>query len=541
MTALTPEPATPTTDLVEVDRGTLATLVHEHEALTEAVGDYARAASGVADILRRDDQGWSRLGGDAEEAIDRERLLEKVALARVMAVADPLIKRGLVQRQCFVWGRGVTIRASKGDTSGAQDVNAVVQGFLDDPSNRATFASSTAHAERERTFGTDGNLVLSLITDPVTGRVQVRHLPLGEIVDVITNPEDAAEVWLYKREYTARVIEPGTLPSTTRTRRESRRVLYPALGFTPSVRAKTLDGMPVEWDKPVVHVAVNAIGRWGVPDAYAALPWAQGYRDVLSDLAKYIRAVARLAFTMTTKSARTAAAARERFGVGPDGSPTAPGSGAGQTAIMPDGTKLAALGPSSIRLDADSGKPLAGMVAAALGLPVTALLADPGVTGARAVAETLDEPQRLEMGMRQDLHADLIRRILDHVIDQAIRVGRLQGGARIDPVTGHLSYALAGDQDRGIDIDFPDLSTTPLKELIEAIVAADGTELLPPRAIAYALLLALPGIEDVDAVMDELTDDEGAFLWPRERQGAAYDAGQPAQGQPDPQADDIAA
>jgi hypothetical protein len=145
------------------------------------------------------------------------------------------------------------------------------------------------------------------------------------------------------------------------------------------------------------------------------------------------------------------------------------------------------------------------------------------------------------MGMRQDLHADLIRRVLDHVIDQAIRVGRLQGGARIDPVTGHLSYALAGDQDRGIDIDFPDLSTTPLKELIEAIVAADGTELLPPRAIAYALLLALPGIEDVDAVMDELTDDEGAFLWPRERQSAAYDAGQPAQGQPDPQADDIAA
>lgn len=30
MTALTPAPATSTADLVEVDRGTLATLVHEH-------------------------------------------------------------------------------------------------------------------------------------------------------------------------------------------------------------------------------------------------------------------------------------------------------------------------------------------------------------------------------------------------------------------------------------------------------------------------------------------------------------------------------
>ena len=48
MTALTPAHATSTADIVEVDRGTLATLVHEHEALIEAVSDYARAASGVA-------------------------------------------------------------------------------------------------------------------------------------------------------------------------------------------------------------------------------------------------------------------------------------------------------------------------------------------------------------------------------------------------------------------------------------------------------------------------------------------------------------
>ena len=109
MTALTPAHATSTADLVEVDRGTLATLVHEHEALIEAVSDYARAASGVADILRRDDQGWSRLGGDAEEAIDRERLLEKVALARVMAAADRYGSRdlmGVVARGCVEQSAG---------------------------------------------------------------------------------------------------------------------------------------------------------------------------------------------------------------------------------------------------------------------------------------------------------------------------------------------------------------------------------------------------------------------------------------------------
>ena len=524
-----PDPDTAPADVVEIDRGTLATLVHEAEAASEALADYARAGMlGVTDVMRRDEQGWLRIGGDTEAAIDRERLLDVIAQARVMAVADPLIKRGLTQRQCFVWGRGVAIRAGKGDETGGQDVDAVVQAFLDDPSNADTFASSAARADRERRFGTDGNVTLSLITDPATGRVQVRHLSLRQIVDVITDPEDAATVWLYKREYRARVVEPGTIPSTTRTRWETRRVFYPELGWQPSMRPKTIDGIPIEWDKPVLHVAVNCVdddnARWGVPDAYAALPWARGYRDVLSDLAKYIRAVARFAFTLTTRTKTGAQQARQRIGVGSE--VALPGaSAAGQTAIMGEGSHLAALGKGGIDINADSGKPLAGMVASALGLPVTALLSDPGVTGARAVAETLDEPQRLEMGMRQDLHADLIRRVLDYVIDQAIKApaGMLTGSARVDPMTGQTRYILAGEQDRGIEIDFPDLSTTPLKELVDAIVAADQTELLPPRVTAYQLLLAL-GVEDVDVVMDELTDDDGAYLWPRDR-AAAYDAG----------------
>ena len=42
---------------------------------------------------------------------------------------------------------------------------------------------------------------------------------------------------------------------------------------------------------------------------------------------------------------------------------------------------------------------------------------DPGLLGRLAAGPLgdpeLDEPQRLEMGMRQDLHADLIRRVLE--------------------------------------------------------------------------------------------------------------------------------
>jgi hypothetical protein len=72
---------------------------------------------------------------------------------------------------------------------------------------------------------------------------------------------------------------------------------------------------------------------------------------------------------------------------------------------------LEAIPKSGATIDSESGKPLAAMVAAALGMSVTMLLADPGTTGARAVAETLDKPTILEMGMRRRLWAGVIKTV----------------------------------------------------------------------------------------------------------------------------------
>lgn len=512
---------------VQIDEGDLATLLHEHEELQEALSDVLRTASaGALDLLRRDEAGWSRIGGDIDEQIDeqidRERLLAKIAEARIMAVADPLIKRGLLLRSAYVWGRGVTINAAQEDGS-EQDVDAVVQGFLDDPSNRDSFSSLTAHQAREKAFGTDGNVIITLITDPVTGRVQVRPLRVGQIVGRVTNPEDEAEVWLYRREWRAQVVEAGTLPSTTRTRWETRRAYYPSLGFSPSVRAKSVDGIPVEWDKPVLHVAVNALGWLGVPDAYASLPWAVGYADFLSDWARIARALSRIAFQATAKTKAGAAQVRQRLGAATvDHLGQGP---AGQTAIVGEGQRLEAIGKSGATIDSQSGLPLAAMVGSALGVPVTILTANPTTTGARATADTLDPPLRAEMKMRQDLHADLIRRVLDYVIDQAIKApsGPLRGTARVDRVTGREVIELAGGQSRAIEVDFPDASETPLAELMAAIERADGMDLLPPLTVARLALLALE-VPNVDDVLAQITDEHGDFKPPARGGQSAYDA-----------------
>ena len=80
-------------------------------------------------------------------------------------------------------------------------------------------------------------------------------------------------------------------------------------------------------------------------------------------------------------------------------------------------------------------------------------------------------------------------------------------------MTGREVITLAGDQSRAIEVDFPDVSDVSLKDLTEALERADGMELLPPLVLARLLLLALE-VDDVDAIMEQITDDQGNFVPP---------------------------
>lgn len=463
----------------------------------------------LADVMAADESGWSRVGTDTVPTIDRAQLRLFARLARVMTVSDPLISRGVNLRVAYVWGQGVNIAAAQ-EVAAEQDVNAVVQAFLDDPSNRPTFTSGQAREKLERRLAADGNAFHALVTSPLSGRVQVRVIPWDEVDDVITNPEDTASPWYYRRTYTTTLIEAGY--SGTRSRRETRTVFHPAVGYRPNQRPRSIDGRDVMWDQPVIHTTVNQPdgSKWGVGDAFAALPWARGYKEFLEDWARLVKALSRFAFRATSK-ARGAAQVRSRLGA----APVAGEHQVGGTVITSEGQSFEAIGKSGATIDSNSGRPLAAMVAAALDVPVTMLLADPGVTGARATAETLDEPLRLIMEMRRDLHGDLLATVLGYVIDQAISApqGRLKGTQRVDPATGLMLYALANDQSRAVEVSWPSLEKIDTKVLVDAIVAADGTDRLPPLVIAKLLLQAL-GVDDVDDVLDQVTDGNGDFLPP---------------------------
>jgi hypothetical protein len=156
------------------------------------------------------------------------------------------------------------------------------------------------------------------------------------------------------------------------------------------------------------------------------------------------------------------------------------------------------------------------MVASALGVPVTMLLSDPGQTGARATAETLDQPTELEMQLRRELWSDAYKRILRYVLAESVRApqGELKGTIKRDPASGRETVTLAGDTDDTIDMVWPPLDQVTPDILIKAIAEAAQTGVLPPEVIARLLLQAL-GVRDVDEILDQMMDEDGNFVPPQ--------------------------
>jgi hypothetical protein len=509
-------------------RSTSSALVPADQARTKALLAERNQLQDTVDLLQEsiaelqlamEDVGWTRMLAQAETEFTRDGLTRITAACRLFTIKNPLVRRGFTLRSAYIWGQGVEIAAratgKNRENDAEQDVNQVVQDFLDDPGNRQVLFDAAAQQRAERALFTDGNLFIACWTKPTTGRVQVRTLPWDEIQDVITNPDDASEPWFYKRVWQENTVNYSTgVPETG-----VRTAYYPALGYRPrgKDRPKTIGGHKVHWDAPVRHIKVNDQQgwRWGIGDAYAALDWARAYKEFLEAWATLVKALSRFAWRLTAKGSQRGQA-RARLAAAPGRDPqTGQAQDVGATAIIPPEMALEAIPKSGAVIDAESGKPLASMVASALDVPLTMLLADPGQTGARAVAETLDQPTELVMKQRQQVWAEALRDILTYVIAEAVRAprGPLKGTVARDPVTGQETITLAGDTPMTVDIAFPDPDDIDPATLVKAIVDAASTGTVPPELILRWLLTAL-GERNIDEILDRLTGENGEFLWP---------------------------
>lgn len=504
----------PVVPVVESDpHAELRRAAWNYELAERRLVDQARLSESVTDLEQRlIDPGWQRFAVlTAQEFTDAGRQQMR-DVCRLMNVASPLIKRAGNLRSAYVHGQGVEITArANGKRDGEQDVQAVVAAFLADRGNKRAYTGAAARDRLEHTLLTDGEFYLTLFTRPTTGEVQVRVVLADEITEHICNPEDRTEPWFYKRRWIETRHKADGTPEQVQQER-----LYPALDYKPSRRARRFAGLAVAWDAPMLHVAVNRPEHWhhGIPDAYAAINWARAYKTYLEQWAALMSALSRFAWKASAKTPTQAAALRARTSVIPRDPATGEGA-VGGTVQVPEGAVLEAIPKSGATIDSESGRPLAMMVAAALDVPVTMLLGDPGLTGSRATAETLDRPTELAMGQRREVWADTDQQILGHVIAAAVKApsGPLQGRVVRDSWRGTETVELAGDTDPTIEIVWPDLDETTAKEAVDAVVAAAATKVVPPEVVLRLLLNAL-GVRSAESIIEALVDDEGRFQWP---------------------------
>lgn len=469
----------------------------------------------LADLqLAAEDKGWINAEFQADHEFSPEGRKRIATNCELVKTANPLAKRAVQLRTGYVWGEGISISCdaddtAEGSTEKPQDVNAILQEFIDDPRNRDVLFGATAHEDLESVLATHGEIFYSLPTNRLTGKVIVRTIHSDEIVDIITNPEDRNEPWFYKRQYVRRG---GDLGETWATKTIT--VYYPALGYNPrgTDRVKRIGDSEVRWDEPIRAVIVNkptSRAMRGVGDLYTVLPWVRASKEILEAWVLLFKALTRYAYQVKTRGDRTQQAARRireaQAAPGPAGNP----DHAGATYVGGNDSHLEAISKSGAQVDADGARPVQVMVAAGMGVPITMLLGDPGTTGARAVAETLDAPTKIVMGQRQSVHKEALLDICDYVINWSIKVGRLKGSITYD---GSREIAtLRGDQPRTVQIDFPPFESDDVAKAVEAIATANDLDVIP-KALLLRLVLSALKVPDLDEIMEANTDEDGNWI-----------------------------
>lgn len=478
------------------------------EALLQENADLSERLAALELALESMD--WRLLTHQAEQEFSREGLRTITELARVMYLKNPLIKRGVQVQRLYVWGQGMTVRATE------PEINEVLQDFLNDPANQVELTGHLAQINKETELQTDGNLFFVLFANRLTGQVRMRSIPFDEIAEVICNPEDGKEPWYYLRRWTQTKL--NLTSGATETEQQS--AYYPDWRYTPVNQPPSIGSYPVHWDRPVFHVKVGGFSNWkfGVSEIYAAIDWARAYKEFLEDWASIVRAYRRFAFQLSTPGGKSGiAAARTRLGTTlGSGGETNPAPVTGSTFISGPDVTLQPVRTAGATVAAEDGRRMLLMVAAAVGLPET-FFGDVSV-GTLATATSLDRPTELAMLDRQKLWADIYWQIIDFVLRWAIKAprGPLRSFGVVTSVieAGQIQEKLIWNEgvDDHIDLDWPPIRQSDVTGAVGAIVDAAtlkggtlaGTLDLP--TVARMLLVAL-GEDDIDEIIERLFPD----------------------------------
>ena len=503
-----------------ISGGTISEQAGQISALQEVNTQYSNDLFVVKESLQQLEQAlysgeWRMLSVQSDQEFTRAGLIEITKLARIMKIKNPLIKRGVEIQRLYVWAQGVNITARD------DEINAVVQSFLDDERNRAEIGSHQARGEREEDLQQDGNLFFRFFINQVNGRVRVRTIDPNEIQEIICNPEDKKEPWFYKRMWTKKQID-GSTSTAIEYYPDWRFLPRSKVGFSDLISASGGMGGVIKWDTPIMQTAVNRVGRWGVCEYYSANDWALAYKNFLEQLASVWSALARWSAKLTVKGGKTGVtAARAKLNTTlASGGESNPPPVTGSTFISSEGNDLQPFRTAGATMSAEDGRRLLLMAEMTFGFPET-FWSDASV-GSLATAQSLDRPTELKIIDRQTLWKGIYNDIFSFVTLWAVKApqGALRGMGRIekeqDGDTQIIERVIWNDGvDANVDILFPAVIEHDIRESINAIVDAQtfagrGEGVGIPLETAVSSILNELGLDNTDEIMDMWRDEQEA-------------------------------
>jgi hypothetical protein len=504
------------------------------DRLSQEVNTRGYLEESIAELeTQLQEQGWIQLfGSNIGKELSKSALDTLYDLARLYWLKNPLIRREVEVQALYVFGQGMEVKAQN------DSVDVVVQRFLKDQKNQSSLTSHQAWIQNERELKLSGNLFVALITDPNIGRVTARCIPLYEIVDIITNPEDRNDPWYYKRAYMQATLDPATGMVVTK----QEEVYHPDWRYTPAKGEmyQTIGSKEVLWEQPVYHLKTNCLGdmKFGVPEVYSELDWAKAYKRFLENWSKLVEAYARFAFSLTSRGGKQAiSAAKQKIqgAIGTQSDLTSDSSDKGRPtasiAAMTEGMKLETIRTQGATTSADDARRLMLMISSGSGIPEQILTGDPS-TGNLATAKAMERPLELQFRNRQQLWIDTWNHILQYVVIAAAKAPNYKGLDTIeyeDPVTGEIQYFLKSTEGTGnggmeeqegskvssigepivIDVTFPPLLEHDVLSTVQAIKLAatlDGQPLagtMDLETVSREMMQAIQ-VDGYDEMVDEM-------------------------------------
>lgn len=456
--------------------------------------------------LSIDEQGWQRLGTDGEEwDFSYEDVKKARSLARLMYLQNPMVRRSVEVQKLYVWALGYKIEAAD------PNVKLLLDGFVEDAKNVCEMGLE-ALAQHEVTLQVNGDKYFMYFIDRDTGRVRIRSVDCDQITNIYRNPDDQREVWYYRRTF---VVNNKTKHVWHRDWE------YRPLGMGVDPRDNKNDpNEDINDEIPMSQIKVGGLDsmKFGFPEIHPILNWALAYKKFLENWSTMMESYAVVAMQLIKQSKAGVAAAKDKLGSNPTNGligDANPPPGVGSWAAMAGGGKLEAVRTAGATTAAKEGHPLALMIAAGAGIPIT--FYGEADVGNMATAATLDRPTELKMVFRQTQWAIWLSKIFKFVILQsALAKGGLMRTVGVtvkmfpDKVEGcyvpQISYP--SGMDPKFSIEFPDITEPNATERVRAVVMAvtmmgkPVTSIFPDTRLVALLVAKALGLKNPEAIVE---------------------------------------